>query len=204
MKLKLTKDGHAVVRDGKPVYVHTGGREEAFDAPTAMKIMMGKHFESSPVMASLKIPHDVAAAFFGDSFRIEGGKLVALDKNGIQMYSGTRHGEAANFDEAFAQIVDRYPDKAMIQRKDDGQASGEQGKPVTSITRVQFDSLPPASRAKFFSEGGRIAEGPASAAPAPIAFDASRKTITRSEFDVMPQRDRAKHFQNGGKIVDLA
>lgn len=33
MKLKLTPEGHAVVQDGKPVYVHDDGKEIAFDAP---------------------------------------------------------------------------------------------------------------------------------------------------------------------------
>lgn len=33
MKLKLDEQGHAVLQDGKPVYVHDDGREVAFDAP---------------------------------------------------------------------------------------------------------------------------------------------------------------------------
>lgn len=33
MKLKLTPEGHAVVQDGKPVYVSDDGKEIAFDAP---------------------------------------------------------------------------------------------------------------------------------------------------------------------------
>ena len=33
MKLKLTPEGHAIVQDGKPVYVDNDGKEIAFDAP---------------------------------------------------------------------------------------------------------------------------------------------------------------------------
>lgn len=33
MKLKLDEQGHVVVQDGKPVYVHDDGKEVAFDAP---------------------------------------------------------------------------------------------------------------------------------------------------------------------------
>lgn len=33
MKLKLDENGHAVLQDGKPVYVHDDGKEVAFDAP---------------------------------------------------------------------------------------------------------------------------------------------------------------------------
>ncbi|MEO0250362.1 MAG: DUF6651 domain-containing protein, partial [candidate division WOR-3 bacterium] len=36
MKLKLDKDGHVVVQDGKPVYVHDDGKEVPFDAPAAV------------------------------------------------------------------------------------------------------------------------------------------------------------------------
>lgn len=32
MKLKLDENGHAVVQDGKPVYIHDDGKEVAFDA----------------------------------------------------------------------------------------------------------------------------------------------------------------------------
>ncbi len=32
MKLKLDENGHVVVSDGKPVYVHDDGKEVAFDA----------------------------------------------------------------------------------------------------------------------------------------------------------------------------
>jgi hypothetical protein len=36
MKLKTDENGHVVVQDGKPVYVHDDGKEIAFDAPQAM------------------------------------------------------------------------------------------------------------------------------------------------------------------------
>src|SRR5689334_7259678 len=36
MKLKLTADGKAEVKDGLPVYVHEDGKEIGFDAPGAM------------------------------------------------------------------------------------------------------------------------------------------------------------------------
>ncbi|MFP5422658.1 MAG: DUF6651 domain-containing protein [Gammaproteobacteria bacterium] len=36
MKLKLDEQGHAVLQDGKPVYVHDDGKEVAFDAPATV------------------------------------------------------------------------------------------------------------------------------------------------------------------------
>lgn len=208
MKLKLTQDGHAVVRDGKPVYIHANGREEAFDAPAAMKLAVGKHFELSKVAGGLKIPHEIAAAAFGGEFRIESGQLVAYDKGDIPVYSLTRHGEVATFDEALSHLIERYPNKDMIQRKDaappatHGQPSGTGAS--STVTRAQFDAMPQATRAKFLNEGGRVGE-PAgtNAAGAPAAGQqSSGKTITRADFDVMPNNDRASYFKTGGKVVD--
>ena len=36
MKLKFDEQGHVVVQDGKPVYVHDDGKEVPFDAPQAL------------------------------------------------------------------------------------------------------------------------------------------------------------------------
>jgi hypothetical protein len=187
-----------------PVYVHANGREEEFDAAAAMKLAVGKHFETSKVAGGLKIPHELAAAAFGGEFRIERGQLVAYAGD-VPMYSGTRPGEVANFEEALGQLVDRYPNKSMILRESGGPAPspapGQQRGTGSTITRAQFDSLPPASRAKFMSEGGRIGEAASSGSPAPVPAPPAG-SITRPQFDAMGPRDRAMHFKNGGKITD--
>lgn len=207
MKLKLNKDGSAVVRNGAPVYVMDNGAEREIDGAAAWKLALSKHFETSPVMAGLKLPADMATSFFGDSFRLEGGKLVAVDSLGIQIYSPTRHGEAANFDEAFGQLVDRYEKKGMIQREPGAPAptaaTGQQQGTGSTITRAQFDSLPPASRAKFVTEGGRIgdAASPGASVPTPAPHPRAG-SITRPQFDALGPRERALHFQNGGKVAD--
>ncbi|MDB4873313.1 MAG: hypothetical protein JWL97_4317 [Gemmatimonadales bacterium] len=201
MKLKLTQDGHAVVSNGMPVYVHSNGREEAFDAPTAMKMLVGEHFKTSKVAGGLKIPHEIAAAAFGGEFRIERGQLVAYNGD-IPVYSHTRYGEVANFDEALAQIVERYPNKDMIVRKD-GAAPDQQSRTGPTITRAQFDAMPQDTRGKFLNEGGRIGDGAGGPAPgAPSPDQQGGKVMTRAQFDVMPNNDRAAYFKTGGKVVD--
>jgi hypothetical protein len=205
MKLKLTKDGTAVVRNGFPVYITGDGSEREIDGAAAMKLALSKHFEASPTMARLNIPADVAAAFFGDKFHIEGGKLVALDKHGLKMYSHTRHGEVANFDEAFGQFVDSYQNKSMILREPGSAGSAPSGNPGNGgnlITRAAFDAMPPIQRANFINGGGRIGEDSAAAPAAPPSPPAGSKAISRAQFDVMGPRDRAAHFKNGGKVID--
>jgi hypothetical protein len=203
VKLKLNKDGSAVVKDGMPVYIHSNGREEAFDGPAAMKLAVGGHFQMSKTAAGLKIPPDLAAAFFGDSFRIEGGKLVGYTGD-APMYSHTRHGQAADFDEALGQLIDRYPNKAMILREGGAPAPGQpkqHEQPAPTVTRAQFDSMPPATRAKFMSEGGRIGDTAGVSAPTPAPAQHGG-TINRAQFDALGPRERAQHFSGGGKITD--
>lgn len=49
MKLKLDDAGHAVLQDGKPVYIHDDGKEIAFDAPRAMAKISELNGESGNV-----------------------------------------------------------------------------------------------------------------------------------------------------------
>lgn len=211
MKLKLDEQGHVVVQDGKPVYVHEDGKEVPFDAPAAMnKIsslnaeakqhreakdeaqaklkafdgiddaeaakkalatlknlddkklidageaervkaeaikvyeekltaaeaetlkvrqqfhneLIGGSFARSKVIAEkLAIPADVAQAFFGKHFGIsEDGRIVAKDADGNEIYSRTKPGEKAGFEEALEALIDAYPNKDGILKG--GNSSG--------------------------------------------------------------------------------
>lgn len=202
MKMKLDPQGNAVLHNGMPVYVHANGREEAFDAPAAWKLALGAHFQHSPVMAGLKIPHDLAAAAFSDAFRIEGGKLVAVDKHGITMYSPTRYGESADFNEAFTQLINAYPGKAMIQRDGGappaGGAAAGQAPGTGAIGRAQFDAMGPQERMNYIKAGGKVVDGAGAAAPITTAPGA--KVITRAQFEQMPHMERPGFFKAGGKV----
>lgn len=46
MKLKLDAEGHVVLNDGKPVYVHDDGKEVAFDAPATVQTISRLNFEA--------------------------------------------------------------------------------------------------------------------------------------------------------------
>lgn len=211
MKLKLNKDGSAVVRNGMPVYVLPNGAEKEIDGGAAWGLLLTKHFESSPTMGRLKIPADVAASFFGPSFTIADGKLVAQDGHGIQLYSSVKHGEAAGFDEAFGQLVDRYERKGMILREGGTPAApggaGAGGAAPTgqpgagrAVTRQQFDAMDPEQRMRHIKAGGSVADGASGPAPAAPARDA--KVMTRAQFDQASQGDRAAFIKAGGSVSD--
>lgn len=226
MKLKLDENGHVVVQDGKPVYVHDDGKEVAFDAPatvasisrlngeakshreraeaaegklkgfdgiedpdaarkaldTVKNIDEGKliaagkveeikaaakktaedqvaaaHRQNAEELAKAQkerdglqaelhaekiggsftrskviserfaIPADLVQARFGSSFRLEDGKVVAYDAAGNKLFSSSRPGEPADFDEAITMLVDQYPHKDQILKGAGASGTGAGG-----------------------------------------------------------------------------
>lgn len=213
MKLKLDAEGHAVLQDGKPVYVHDDGKEVAFDAagtvatisrlngeakshreraeaaegklkafegiddPAAAKeaIKTVKNFKDKQFveagevekvkseaikairegeLASLAkerdsllkelysekiggsfsrskfiaekaaIPADLVQAKFGGNFSIKDGKIVAKDADGKEIYSRSRPGELADFEESLEILIDQYPHKDQILKGKGSSGSG--------------------------------------------------------------------------------
>lgn len=95
---------------------------------------------------------EIAQALFSSRFKVEDGKVVALDANGGKIYSRTRHGELADAEEAIEIMVDAYPHKAHILKgsgASGGGASGGNGGGggKRTVTRAQFGALSPAEQA---------------------------------------------------------
>lgn len=214
MKLKLDDQGHVVLQDGKPVYVHDDGKEVAFDAAStvatiarlnaeakshreraeaaektakafegiedaaaarkalelvanldAKKLVdagevekvkaeiakgyqaqldeatgkaqtleqqlyaekIGGSFARSKVIAEkLAVPADMVQATFGKAFKIEDSKVVAYDANGSKLYSRSRPGELADFDEALESLIEQYPHKDHILKSSGANGGGAQ------------------------------------------------------------------------------
>lgn len=101
----------------------------------------------------LAIPPDVAEAFFGRNFKVENGKAVGYDAAGNKIFSTTRPGEVADFDEALEAMVQSYPNKAAILRGSQASGSGAGnsgaggGGGKKTITRANWQALPPAEQA---------------------------------------------------------
>ena len=253
MKLKLDENGHVVVQDGKPVYVHDDGKEVAFDAPQTVATItrlngeakthreakeqfeaQAKAFEgldpvkvkealnivqnldakklvdagevdkvkaeitdalkktyepqiqqltterdavqqqlhgeligggfarSKFIQDNIAVPADMIQAQFGKNFQIENGKVVAVGADGQKIYSRTRPGEVADFDEALETLVGGYPHRDSILKGGQGSGGGFQnnggqggGK---SMSRQQFEQLPPNDRSGFMRDGGKITD----------------------------------------------
>lgn len=229
MKLKLDENGHVVVSDGKPVYVHADGKEVAFDAPGTVatitrlngeaknhreraekaegqlkafegiedpeaarkaletvkniddkklvdagkveeikaaaqkaakeqleamskthalelqklkeqnenlqttlnnELIGGSFTRSKFISEKSAIPADLVQAAFGKHFKIEEGKVVGYDSAGNKIFSRSRPGEVADFEEALELIVDQYPNKDQILKGDvkGGSGAGDSAK----------------------------------------------------------------------------
>ncbi|SPL69157.1 DUF6651 domain-containing protein [Acinetobacter stercoris] len=230
MKLKLDENGHVVVQDGKPVYVHDDGKEVVFDAPqtvstinrltgelkttreakekaeTALtafegidnpadaikalqtvrnlddkklvdagevekvkaeaikavedkfapvvqerdalqtqlnnELIGGGFARSKFIQDNVSVPVDMIQAQFGKNFKIEEGKVVAYGADGQKVFSRSRPGEIADFDEAIETLIGGYQYKDQILKG--GQGSGGnfagQGNANAGLKRSQMDA----------------------------------------------------------------
>lgn len=110
----------------------------------------GAFARSKFISDKIAVPVDMVQATFGGRFKVDNGKTVALDANGQPIFSRTRHGEPADFEEALEIMVDAYPYKANILKGSGasgggatGSSNGAGGK---TITRAQLEAMPPESR----------------------------------------------------------
>ena len=109
---------------------------------------IGGAFARSKFIADrVVIPADMVQAAFGHRFSIENGKTIAKDANGQPIFSRTRHGEPADFEEALEIMVDGYAHKASILKGSGASGGGSTGNGgqgaggKKSYSRQQFESL---------------------------------------------------------------
>lgn len=109
------------------------------------------------------ISHDLLQAKFGSAFKIENGQVVGYDgKN--QIFSRTRPGEIANFDEALEFLIDKYPHRDSILKGSGavgtgavGNTSGGGGSNKT-IPRSAFNALAPSQQREHVISGGTVTD----------------------------------------------
>ena len=252
MKLKLDEQGHVVVQEGKPVYVHDDGKEIAHDAQATVQTIsrlnseakshreraeaaektlktfegiadpaaaikaletvsnldhkklvdagevekvkaeiskafqtqldgvtterdtikkqffdekIGGSFARSKLIAEkLAIPSDLVQAKFGNAFKIEDGKIVAYDHIGNKIYSRSRPGEMADFDEALESLIEQYPHRESILKGSGASGGGASNNPSNgstnnkTISRAAFNSLQATERMAHVNNGGTVTD----------------------------------------------
>jgi hypothetical protein len=89
-------------------------------------------------------------ALFGQRFKVEDGKIVGYDPSGNKVYSRTKPGELAEFDEALEMMVDAYHYRDNVLKGTNSSGSGARPSNgnggARTYTRAEFDKLPPAQQ----------------------------------------------------------
>jgi hypothetical protein len=112
-------------------------------------------FSSSEFIAKkVAIPADLLQDSFGRHFKREGGRLVAQDSSGNTIYSKSRPGEVANFDEAMEQLINAHPRRDAILLGSGSSGSGAQPGAGRSaaITKEQFAKMGDRDRKELFEQ----------------------------------------------------
>jgi hypothetical protein len=107
--------------------------------------IIGGSFAGSKFIADkLAIPADIAQKVFGERFKVDNGKLVALGADGNPIFSATRHGEHADFEEAIQVMVGAYTHKDSILKGSGASGSGARqgaggagGKDLSGLSPVE-------------------------------------------------------------------
>lgn len=95
--------------------------------------MIGGGFSRSKLITdpkhpmALVIPADIAQSAFGKNFKVEEGKIVAYDNNNNKIFSRSKPGDLADFDEALETLVSQYPYKDQIIRGSGNRGDGARG-----------------------------------------------------------------------------
>lgn len=119
----------------------------------------GSFTRSKFITDKAAIPADLMQARFGSAFKVEDGKTIAYDAAGNKLYSRTKAGEIAEFDEALEMLVDAYPYRDQILKGANQSGSGSRpgagngsGNPK-SMSQSEFNKLPPRERAARMAAG---------------------------------------------------
>jgi hypothetical protein len=126
---------------------------------------IGGAFARSKFIADkVAVPADIIQARFGSNFKLEDGNVVAYDASGNKLYSKANPGNAAGFDEALELLVDAYPYRDNILKGTGGGSgtrpgNGTNGTGSKTLTRSEFDKLPPDARTAKMRDGFQLVDG---------------------------------------------
>lgn len=102
------------------------GKAEKLQSQLHQEVIGGSFARSKLITEKTILPTDVAQAYFGKHFSYEDGKIVAKDAVGNPIYSRSKPGELADFDEAMETLINDYPNKDGILRPSGSSGSGAQ------------------------------------------------------------------------------
>jgi hypothetical protein len=122
----------------------------------------GAFSRSKFISEKAAIPADIMQARFGAAFKVEEGKTVAYDPTNNRIYSKSRPGEHADFDEALEILVDQYPYRDQILKGTGSTGSGMKpiigANGVRAVTRAEYDQMPLLQQREVAMKGTSIVD----------------------------------------------
>ena len=125
--------------------------------------MIGGRFGGSKFISEkMAIPTEFVRSYFGQNFKIEEGKVVAYDGQGNKVFSRTKPGELASFDEALESLVESHPQKDYILKASGNSGGGSHQSQhqagQKTMKRGAFDSLDNAGKQAALKDGVSIVD----------------------------------------------
>ena len=90
------------------------GKAQTFEQQLYAEKIGGSFARSKYIADKLAVPADMVQATFGQNLKVEEGKVVAYDSQGQKIFSRSRPGELADFDEAIETLVSQYQHRDHI------------------------------------------------------------------------------------------
>ncbi|WGY37387.1 DUF6651 domain-containing protein [Pseudomonas aeruginosa] len=99
-------------------------KAQTFEQQLYAEKIGGSFARSQFIAEKMAVPADMVQATFGSNFKIEEGKVVAYDAQGQKIFSRSRPGELADFNEALETLVSQYPHRDHILKGTGAQGTG--------------------------------------------------------------------------------
>ena len=145
-----------VIKATEEKYASIVQERDAFQNQLHSELIGGGFARSKYIQDNIAVPIDMIQATFGKNFQIENGKVVAVGADGQKIYSRTRPGELADFDEALESLVGGYQHKDSILKGGQGSGGGFQGgsNANSGLKRSQMDAK---AKSDFIQTHGQAA-----------------------------------------------
>ncbi|WP_341649940.1 DUF6651 domain-containing protein [Thauera humireducens] len=139
------------------------GKAKSYEQALYAEKIGGSFARSKLIAEKLAIPADLVQARFGQSFKIEDGKVVAYDMSGNKVFSRARPGELADFEEALETLIEQYPHKDHILKSSGASGGGaagggQSGGGKKALNRAAFDALDPAAKVEHMKSGRSVTD----------------------------------------------
>ncbi|MDA4785099.1 DUF6651 domain-containing protein [Enterobacter hormaechei] len=138
------------------------GKTQQLESQLYDEMIGGRFGGSKFISEKMAIPSEFVRSYFGQNFKIEGGKVVAYDGQGNKVFSRTKPGELASFDEALESLVESHPQKDYILKSSGNSGGGSHQSQhqagQKTMKRAAFDALPPAEQQAAIGGGTSIVD----------------------------------------------